>query len=62
MFNEMRVAHYLESTGHRVSPVPTFKLREGEEERKYLAPRPGCGVLSPFSCHSRAILLFAVPN
>ena len=44
------------SAGDRILPVPMFKLREGEEERKYPAPSPGCRVLSPFTRHSPAIL------
>src|SRR5580658_6181548 len=45
------------SAGHRISPGPTFKLREGKEERKHLAPSPGCRVLSLLSPFARDLML-----
>src|ERR1700691_271421 len=50
---ESRLPH---SAAHRISPVPTFKWWDSEEERDYRAPSPGCRVLSPFPRHSPAIL------
>jgi hypothetical protein len=44
------------SAGHRISPVPAFKLWDSEEERDCPAPSPGCRVLPPFPRHSPAIL------
>jgi hypothetical protein len=55
-------ARYVSSQAHPIPrPKTTFNLWEGEEERNYPAPSPGCRVLSPFPRHSRAILCL-VPN